>query len=155
VTVRIICAGRPLASHEQAWIDDYLKRMKKLGRVDVVRVKEKSRASASATAAATWADMESHLSPKSWRVVLESGGEDLSTEGLAAVFEKAVRQSKGDLEFVIGGAYGLPPEAKASARTVWSVGRLTLPHRIVLLLVVEQIYRVLSMRAGLPYHHAG
>ncbi len=154
MTVRIVCAGRPLQAHEQAWIDDYQRRLRKYARVEILRVKEKSRSSPDQTASATWDNIESLLPPHTFKIVLDSSGKNLSTEDLGRVFSRAERESKGNIAFILGGSYGLPEKARKSADVLWSLTRLTLPHRIALLLVVEQIYRVFSLRAGSPYHHA-
>jgi 23S rRNA (pseudouridine1915-N3)-methyltransferase len=53
---------------------------------------------------------------------------------------------------VIGGADGLPSELVERARVRWSLGRLTLPHRLARLVVLEQLYRALSIVRGEPYH---
>ncbi|MFH1016826.1 MAG: 23S rRNA (pseudouridine(1915)-N(3))-methyltransferase RlmH [Pseudomonadota bacterium] len=153
MTIRILCAGRPLAAHEQAWVEDYERRARKYARVEIVRIKEKSRPSAPQTASATWADIEARIPPQAFRVLLDSSGKDLSTEDLGRILTRAERSSKSNLVFIVGGSYGLPEEARKSANVLWSLSRLMLPHRIALLLVVEQIYRVLSVRAGSPYHH--
>jgi 23S rRNA (pseudouridine1915-N3)-methyltransferase len=56
------------------------------------------------------------------------------------------------IALLIGGADGLPDELLAGARMRWSLGRLTLPHRLARLVVIEQLYRALSIVRGEPYH---
>jgi 23S rRNA (pseudouridine1915-N3)-methyltransferase len=53
---------------------------------------------------------------------------------------------------VVGGADGLPPELVRQAAVRWSLGRLTLPHRLARLILLEQLYRALSILRGEPYH---
>jgi 23S rRNA (pseudouridine1915-N3)-methyltransferase len=57
-----------------------------------------------------------------------------------------------DLALLIGGADGHAPEVLARADQAWSLGPLTLPHMLVRLLVVEQLYRAHTILAGHPYH---
>jgi 23S rRNA (pseudouridine1915-N3)-methyltransferase len=54
--------------------------------------------------------------------------------------------------FVVGGADGLHPDVKARAREAWSLSRLTLPHRLALVVLLEQLYRAHTVLRGEPYH---
>ncbi|MBV9079000.1 MAG: 23S rRNA (pseudouridine(1915)-N(3))-methyltransferase RlmH [Methylobacteriaceae bacterium] len=62
---------------------------------------------------------------------------------------------EGSLAFVIGGPDGLDETIRAAASRAVSFGRLTLPHQLVRVLVLEQVYRALSILAGHPYHREG
>jgi 23S rRNA (pseudouridine1915-N3)-methyltransferase len=55
---------------------------------------------------------------------------------------------------VIGGADGLPAAVKKRAHFQWSLGKLTLPHRLARLIVTEQLYRAVSILRGEPYHRS-
>ena len=65
---------------------------------------------------------------------------------------EAWRQGGRDLAFLIGGPEGHAPEVMAAASESWSLGPLTLPHMMVRLIVLEQLYRAASMLANHPYH---
>jgi len=139
VNLEIVWAGRPLQAHEQAWIGDYLKRARKFTPLEITRVKEHK------------------VAPPpddTWLAVLDSKGPAYTTEGFAKFLASAERSRKKRLRFLIGGAYGVPEETKKRADGLLSLSPLTLPHRLALLVLTEQIYRVLSWRAGAPYHHA-
>lgn len=86
-------------------------------------------------------------------VVLDGRGKDYSSEQLSQRLE-AWRQGGKDLAFLIGGPEGHAPDVVAAANESWSLGPLTLPHMMVRLLVVEQLYRAASMLANHPYHRA-
>jgi 23S rRNA (pseudouridine1915-N3)-methyltransferase len=153
VTIDIVCAGKSPKPHEQAWIDEYLRRLTRLGRVNLVRVRERVRATPEETARATWKEMEARIPERAWRILLDPSGEPHSTRDLARLLVELERRRHPSVAFVLGGSYGLPDEARAGAHTLLSFGPLTLPHRIALLVLVEQIYRVFSVKAGTPYHH--
>lgn len=86
-------------------------------------------------------------------VALDERGDMLSTDELAAfVATHRDRGSRG-LSFVIGDAYGIPSARRHQAARQMSLSKLTLPHRLALLLVCEQLYRVGTLLAGHPYHH--
>lgn len=92
--------------------------------------------------------------PKDAHVVaLDGRGTCWSSEQLAAQLDSWRMQGR-DLAILIGGPDGHAPEVLARARQRWSLGPLTLPHMLVRLLVVEQLYRAATMLAGHPYHRA-
>lgn len=83
-------------------------------------------------------------------VALDEGGREWSTEELASFLSTSL--SQGPLAFVIGSDLGLHPEVLARADVCWSLSRLTLPHELVRLLVMEQLYRALDLLGGGSYH---
>lgn len=86
-------------------------------------------------------------------VSLDGRGKPYSSEQLAQRLQ-VWRQSGKDIAFLIGGPEGHSPDVIAAAHESWSLGPLTLPHMMVRLLVVEQLYRAASMLANHPYHRA-
>lgn len=90
------------------------------------------------------------LSARERVVALDERGKEWSTEELARFLE--VHLPSGPLVFVIGSDLGLHPEVLDRAFTRWSLSRLTLPHELARLLVMEQLYRALDFLAGGSYH---
>jgi 23S rRNA (pseudouridine1915-N3)-methyltransferase len=92
--------------------------------------------------------------PKQAHVIcLDGRGKSHTSEQLAQRME-AWRQGGRDLAFVIGGPEGHAGDVLQAAGESWSLGPLTLPHMMVRLIVVEQLYRAASMLANHPYHRA-
>lgn len=88
-------------------------------------------------------------------VLLDERGELMSSVQLAARCQSKRDAGVGELRFLIGDADGFNDEDRAAAGWVLSLSRLTLPHRLAHLVLVEQLYRVGTILAGHPYHHAG
>jgi 23S rRNA (pseudouridine1915-N3)-methyltransferase len=153
VNIEIVCAGHTPKPHEARWVDDYLRRAQKFANVRITRVRERASDTPGQTVAKTWGELQRKIPKESYRVVLDPRGKTVTTEGLGALVAAAERSGKKSISFVIGGSYGLPKEAADSANAVVSLTPLTLPHRIALLVLSEQIYRALSRKAGAPYHH--
>ena len=86
-------------------------------------------------------------------VALDGRGKSWTTEDLAAQFEHWMMQGQ-PLGFLIGGPDGLSEECIQSAKQRWSLGPLTLPHPLVRVVLVEQLYRAWTVTAGHPYHRA-
>jgi 23S rRNA (pseudouridine1915-N3)-methyltransferase len=86
-------------------------------------------------------------------VALDVGGEDWSTETLAARLAAWLREGR-DVALLVGGPEGLAPDCLARAETRWSLSRLTFPHPLVRVIVAEQLFRAWSLMRGHPYHRA-
>jgi 23S rRNA (pseudouridine1915-N3)-methyltransferase len=98
------------------------------------------------------ADLMKRLPPRHKLWALDERGKQLSSDELAQQLSRAMNSGETGLTFVIGGADGLPRDLVARADFVWSLGRLTLPHRLARLIVLEQLYRAHSIIRGEPYH---
>lgn len=84
-------------------------------------------------------------------VALDERGELCTSAELALRLGRLAEESR-TLAFAIGGADGLDPIVRERARLVLALGRLTFPHELARLLLVEQLYRVHAILAGHPYH---
>lgn len=85
-------------------------------------------------------------------VALDVKGQAMSSEDLAAWLETAMVDGTNMVSFLIGGPHGLPALANQDSRLTLSISAMTLPHQMVRLILMEQIYRALSIIRGEPYH---
>jgi 23S rRNA (pseudouridine1915-N3)-methyltransferase len=99
------------------------------------------------------ADMLALIGREDYVVALEVGAKMLSTEQLSAWLGERLRAAR-PLALLIGGPDGLAQGCRDRADQSWSLSPLTLPHGLVRVVVAEQIYRAMSLRAGHPYHRA-
>ena len=81
----------------------------------------------------------------------DSGGEIINSKNFSS-FILDCQRSKPKIVFVIGGSFGLSEKVKQKSNKVFSASKLTFPHRIFRLLLVEQIYRAHSIISNMPYH---
>jgi 23S rRNA (pseudouridine1915-N3)-methyltransferase len=86
-------------------------------------------------------------------VALDERGAALTTAELSQQLE-GWRQQGADVAFLIGGADGLDPRIKRSARLMLSLSAMTLPHQLVRVILAEQLYRAASLLHNHPYHRA-
>ncbi len=84
-------------------------------------------------------------------VALDERGRELATRELARWLGERMQAGR-NLVFLIGGADGLAPEVLERCDWRWSLSRLTFPHALVRILLVEQLYRAQSVLANHPYH---
>ncbi len=92
------------------------------------------------------------LKPDAYVVALAIGGELWSSEDLAEQLDKLATYGRSHVAFVIGGSTGLSPAVLQRAQQKLSFGRMTLPHQLMRLVLVEQIYRAVKINRGEPYH---
>lgn len=85
-------------------------------------------------------------------VTFDGGGRGLTSPEWASRFEQWQVEGGRPVDFVIGGPVGLDPALCREADEVWSLGPLTLPHRLARVVVLEQIYRAFTILKGEPYH---
>lgn len=95
--------------------------------------------------------MEPLLAPGSLRIALDERGRDWTSDAFADVLRRA-RDEGRSVGFAIGGPDGLDPDFRAGLDHVLRFGAITMPHGLVRVLLLEQIYRAATILAGHPYH---
>ena len=83
-------------------------------------------------------------------ILFDEKGKDLSSMQWADFFKAQV--GNAHIDFVIGGAAGVADEVRQQADRTWSLSKLTMPHQLARVFVVEQLYRAFSIIQGHPYH---
>lgn len=102
-------------------------------------------------AAAQWSRARSSGGPI---VALDERGTEVDSVGLSRWLSEWQAGGARVVTFLVGDAHGHAPADRASATRVLSLSRLTLPHRLAHVVLVEQLYRAATILAGHPYHHA-
>lgn len=93
------------------------------------------------------------LPDDSFVILLDDRGKEFTTSELASFIRRSFAGLRRNIVFVSGGAWGFSPEAYERADMKLSLSKLTFPHQLVRLLFMEQMYRVLTVIEGIPYHH--
>ncbi|MGG4501293.1 23S rRNA (pseudouridine(1915)-N(3))-methyltransferase RlmH [Paenibacillus polymyxa] len=93
-----------------------------------------------------------HVKNEVHMIVLAIDGKLWSSEELAEELDKLGTYGTSHVVFVIGGSHGLSDEVLRRAQQKLSFGRMTLPHQLMRLVLVEQIYRAVKINRGEPYH---
>jgi 23S rRNA (pseudouridine1915-N3)-methyltransferase len=93
------------------------------------------------------------IRPSSEVILLDEKGGEYTSMEFAKFVEKKAISGQSELSFIIGGPYGFSPEVRSSATALLSLSRLTFSHQIVRLIFMEQLYRVMTIIKGEPYHH--
>lgn len=152
--VTVCAVGRlPARSAERELTDDYLARFDQTGRpfgwgpITEVEVEDRKGGGMAAEA-----DLLRKSVPKgAVLITLDERGRVLSSPDFSRKIEHWADQGR-DIAFVIGGADGIDPSLRAEADFSISFGAMVWPHKMVRVMLSEQLYRAASIRAGAPYH---
>jgi 23S rRNA (pseudouridine1915-N3)-methyltransferase len=143
--LRVLAIGKPKLAFAKSGVEEYLKRLGTFTSLRLDFLKSGSRESESGGLHSNSAGM--------FRVVLDEGGEEVTSRGLAdRVTQWERTPGIKEVAFLIGGADGHAERVKASADWTWSLSQLTLQHEMALLILLEQIYRAYTIKKGGPYH---
>lgn len=93
-----------------------------------------------------------HIKESAHVIALAIGGQLWRSEELAAEIYRLGTYGTSHVVFVIGGSHGLSDQVLRRAQQRLSFGRMTLPHQLMRLVLVEQIYRAVKINRGEPYH---
>jgi 23S rRNA (pseudouridine1915-N3)-methyltransferase len=138
VKLVVVAAGKLKEKEVRTIADDYLGRIRRYVKCDEIEVKSAK-------------DLASAVPAGALVVALEVDGDALTSTELSRRVERWSSTGKGVVAFLIGGADGIPPELSKSAAARISLSKLTLPHRLARVLLLEQLYRSLSILRGEPY----
>ena len=150
----IVAVGQRVPDWAQTAWDDYAKRFPPELKVELKAVKTEPRVGGKTTDQVRVAERQriEAAVPRGSRVVaLDEHGTSLTTVALAARL-RHWQMSGGDVALLIGGPDGLDPALRQSAQQRIRLSELTLPHAMVRVLLIEQLYRAWSVNAGHPYH---
>lgn len=95
----------------------------------------------------------SYLKKEDYVVLLDEKGKEIKSEGLAELVENRMVDSVRRMIFIIGGAYGVSEAVHERANYTWKLSSLVFPHMLVRVILLEQLYRAMTIIKGEKYHH--
>jgi 23S rRNA (pseudouridine1915-N3)-methyltransferase len=102
--------------------------------------------------AAEGVDLLRALPAGSYVIVLDLGGSQRTSEQFSEDLAALMVRGRSDITFVIGGSAGIAPEVLARADVVLSLSKMTLPHQLARVVLLEQLYRAFKIMRNEPYH---
>jgi 23S rRNA (pseudouridine1915-N3)-methyltransferase len=147
---RFIWPGKTKDEHLRALVDEYLTRLQRFVRCEVIETRE-VRGSDSARIEKESRRLIDAIPASSVVILLDVHGREWSSPELADELRRWENDSVKEVAIVIGGPDGLGPEVAARAQKRWLLSRLTLTHEMARVLAVEQLYRAYTINRGLPY----
>jgi len=141
--LKIITVGKPSNEYSKIF-DEFVKRSSRFTSLQTEHIKEDK-------------NTEKKIIKKigkSFCILLDEKGNEFTSQELADFFAKKDNQSIAEISLVIGGPNGHTDNVRARGDFVWSLSKLTFPHDLAQVVLVESIYRALTINAGHPYHRA-
>ena len=145
--IKIICVGKIKEKYIKIGIEDYIKRIKKYTKIELIEVNdevnnilEKEKES-----------INKYINQKDYLIILDIDGLKINSNQLAEKIDKTFI-SYPNITFVIGGSYGISDELKNEANYLLSFSDLTFPHQLFRLILLEQIYRSFKINNNEKYH---
>lgn len=139
--LHIITVGNPKLTYAKEGWEEYWNRLKHYHQLRVTHLADKHNDAVHLLAAADAA----------YKITLVIEGKELSSPDLATFLDKRALEGR-EVCFIIGGPDGLPPEVIKAADFQWSFGKLTLPHDLAMVVLLESLYRASTISGGQPYH---
>jgi len=158
VGITIISVGKLKEKYLKMGIEEYVKRLNGYTKMEIVEVPDEK-----APEQLSDAEMEmvkkkegerilAKLTPDHYVIALAINGKTRSSEELSKDIESLMTYGQSKIAFVIGGSLGLHDDVLSRANDKLSFGKMTLPHQLMKLVLVEQVYRSFRIMKGEPYH---
>ena len=158
MNITIVSVGKLKEKYLKMGIEEYVKRLGGYAKMDLIEVSDEK-----APEQLSDAEMEivkkkegerilSKIGPDTYVIALAINGKMKTSEEMAADIESLMTYGKSKIAFVIGGSLGLHDDVLKRADEKQSFGKMTLPHQLMKLVLVEQIYRSFRIMKGEPYH---
>lgn len=158
MNIKIVCVGKLKEKYFKDGIAEYVKRMSRFAKVKIVQVPDEK-----APEKLSPAEMEQvkeiegkrildKIKDKEYVYVTAIKGKERTSEAFAKELSDLITYGHSDITFVIGGSLGTSDAVNKRADDLISFGKFTMPHQLMRLVLIEQIYRAFMINSGSPYH---
>ena len=152
MNIAIIAVGKLRDSYWKEAIDEFSKRIQPMASLAIFEAKETTTKDVGKNKEQEALAIKQYFSKEDYVIVLDIKGKMLSSEEFSAFLDKQVTYHSKRLVFVIGGSDGLHNSIKENADMVLSFSNMTFPHGLMRVILVEQLYRALSILYNKNYH---
>ena len=149
--MKLICVGKIKEKYLNDAIDEYKKRLSKYTKLDIVELPDSSYNEIDKVKKEEGKLILKHLKETDNVIILDINGQELSSVELTNKL-CLLESVNSNITFIIGGSYGLSEEVKKSANFSLSFSKLTFPHQLFRVILLEQIYRTYKIRNNENYH---
>ena len=149
--IKLITVGTIKEKYLKDAIEEYTKRIKKYTNIELIEVKDEGLVEESKAISLEAEKIKKHLSPRDYIITMEIEGKQLTSEEFAEKLNQ-IQIENSNIVFIIGGSYGLSDEIKQLSKLHLSFSRMTFPHQLFRVLLLEQIYRCYKILNNESYH---
>lgn len=148
--IKIICVGSIKEKYIDDAIKEYSKRLSKYTKLEIIEVKSYETTDINKNLKEEANSILKHIKEKEYVIVLDINGRELNSIELSEMVDKKL--IKNNITFIIGGSNGLDESIKKVSNDTLSFSRLTFPHQLFRVLILEQIYRTFKIINNESYH---
>ncbi len=149
--IKIICVGKLKESYLKEAQLEYLKRLKKYTSVNLIELTDSNIDDEKIALEKEKEQILKYIKPKDYIITLEIEGKELSSIELADKLDKTLITSS-DITFIIGGSYGIHHDIKEKSNYKLSFSKMTFPHQLFRILLLEQLFRSYKILNNEKYH---
>ena len=149
--MKIICVGRIKERFFKEAIKEYQKRISKYVKLEIIEILDYNTTDINKDLSKEKDNIFKYISEKDYVITLEIEGKTLTSEELAKKLEET-KISNSNITFIIGSSYGLHQEVKNRSNYKLSFSKMTFPHQLFRVILLEQIYRSFKINNHEEYH---
>lgn len=156
ITVNIICIGKLKESYLRDAQAEYVKRLNAFCKINVIELSEyklsNSKNDADILKCIENEGKSINSKLKGYLIPMCIEGKNISSEEMSSTIQKISLSGDSEISFIIGGSYGLSDEIKRKANLKLSMSKMTFPHQLARVMLLEQIYRAFQISSNGKYH---
>lgn len=149
--IKIITVGKIKEKYLKEAIDEYTKRLSKYNNINIIEVKDEGLVETEKAKNIEGEKIIQHISPKDFVITMEIEGKMYDSPSFANLINEIMIENS-NLTFIIGGSYGLSEKVKERSNMAISFSKMTFPHQVFRVLLLEQIYRSYKINNNESYH---
>lgn len=149
--IKIITVGQIKEKYLQDAINEYKKRLSKYTNIEVIEVKDEGLVEEVKAIKLEAEKIKKHINDRDYIVTLEIEGKQMTSVEFANKIDNILIENS-NIDFIIGGSYGLSDEIKNMSKLHLSFSKMTFPHQLFRVLLLEQIYRAYKINNNESYH---
>ena len=150
--IKIICVGKIKEDFIEKGINEYLKRLSAFTKVTIIELKEGNNIYISKTIESEGRSILDKINKDDFVITLEIAGKMLDSIELSKKINDLYTYGNTNIDFIIGGSWGLSDEVKRRSNFALSFSKFTFPHQLMRLILIEQIYRSFTIINNKEYH---
>lgn len=156
--IKIICVGKLKEKYLKEAIDEYHKRLSRFATVEITELQDEripdnpSKAQMAEVLKKEGDKILAKISPSDYLITLCVEGKLYSSEELASCISRICVDGNSTITFVIGGSLGIREDIKNMSKIKLSFSRMTFPHQLMRVILLEQVYRAFKINANEEYH---
>lgn len=149
--IKIITVGSIKEKYLKDAIDEYMKRLKKYTNIELIEVRDEGLVEEQKSIMLEAEKIKKHITSKDYIITLEIEGKQYTSVEFAEKINQ-IQIENSNIVFIIGGSYGLSQELKQNSRLHLSFSKMTFPHQLFRVFLLEQIYRAFKILNNESYH---